>query len=211
MDLPPGAIARGQASDPLSQKRMTMREVAIPLAYRDRHKAHSAGSLVRLRRSDPAGPIRLSILTTNGTSKNRRRGGACRILKTAGRAYLFLPVMLLTASLAACSYCFYHQPFDASRPLQSPWHLLAREFCGPGDLRNIVAMTKAANQTGVGMRWIEIAVSQDMAEGTADVQGHSGLRGKSCLSAPPDAVVVEADEIWPNSRERKHHKRVINT
>jgi len=91
-------------------------------------------------------------------------------------------------------------------------HLVAREFGGPGDLRNIVAMTTVANQGPTEMRSVEIAVSTDVAKGTVLTYKATPIyNGKSPFALPPDAVVVDVDEEWPNRQLRKHHKRVDNT
>ncbi len=90
-------------------------------------------------------------------------------------------------------------------------HLVAQEFGGPGDRRNIVAMTFAANQTNAGMREIEIAVSQDLAKGNVvTYKATPDYGSRSHLMAPPEYIIVVADVVWPNPEPAKHRKRVSN-
>lgn len=90
-------------------------------------------------------------------------------------------------------------------------HLVAKQFGGPGDIRNIVAMTETANHTNAGIVSIENDVRRDVAKGTVITYRATPVYGsKSYLVYPPEAIEVTADEEWPNLYTSKYHKRVPN-
>lgn len=91
-------------------------------------------------------------------------------------------------------------------------HLVAKEFGGPGDLKNIVAMTRVTNHESVGMRSIEIDASRDIGKGCVLTYKATPIyNGKSPFTSPPDAIEIVVDEEWPNQESSKHSKRVDNT
>jgi hypothetical protein len=93
-------------------------------------------------------------------------------------------------------------------------HLVAKMFGGPGDPRNIVAMTFAANQTGAGMRSIEDMVRDDIRLRGAVFDYRATpiySAPKAPASDPPDSVAVRADEVYPAPTPGKFTKSVDNT
>lgn len=91
-------------------------------------------------------------------------------------------------------------------------HLVAKMFGGPGDRRNIVAMTEVANQTNAGMRSIEDQVNKELKKGAVlDYKATPDFSGKQWDSEPPVAVDVEVDEVWPNPEKNVLSKNVNNT
>jgi hypothetical protein len=91
-------------------------------------------------------------------------------------------------------------------------HLVGRQFGGPGDKRNIVAMTWQANQEAVGMVSIENDASNHMAKNGAVItyRAKPEYGANNHRVAPPEAVTVEVDEVWPNRMTVKFKKRVDN-
>ena len=91
-------------------------------------------------------------------------------------------------------------------------HLVANSFGGPGDKRNIVAMTEKANQTDAGMRSIEKDVNKEIQKGTVfNYKVIPDYNGKNWKKDPPNGMTVTADEVWPNSQTGVFSKYVSNT
>ena len=91
-------------------------------------------------------------------------------------------------------------------------HLVANSFGGPGDKRNIVAMTEKANQTDAGMRSIEKDVNKEIQKGTVfNYKVIPDYNGKNWKKDPPNGMTVTADEVWPNSQTGVFSKCVSNT
>ncbi len=102
--------------------------------------------------------------------------------------------------------------YDSSGKWNRRGHLVAKSFGGPGDNRNIVAMTEVANQTNAGIREIENDVLNDIKKGAVFIYKATPIyNGSSYLHSPPKTVRVQVDEVWPNKQQNKYSKDVDNT
>ncbi|MBV8357611.1 MAG: DNA/RNA non-specific endonuclease [Deltaproteobacteria bacterium] len=90
-------------------------------------------------------------------------------------------------------------------------HLVGQQFGGKGDQTNIVAMTEAANHTNEGIVSIENDARNHMKGGAViTYRARPEYGAKNYVVSPPDAVLVEVDEIWPNPTPVKFRKPVKN-
>jgi hypothetical protein len=91
-------------------------------------------------------------------------------------------------------------------------HLVANVFGGPGDRRNIVAMTYRANHTNDGIVSIETEVRSEIAKGTVvNYSATPNYGSKNWSTDPPDSITVSVDEVWPNPKSGIYYKDVSNT